>query len=100
MHYSPKTPLYLYDTRLALLTESQRLAVQNSPHAALVFGAGELPLCQNIVLADEPNQAAHDLYSALHQLDALNCKQLLVELPPNTPAWLAIVDKLRRAAQV
>ncbi|MFM9912372.1 MAG: L-threonylcarbamoyladenylate synthase [Methylophilaceae bacterium] len=99
VHYSPQTPLHLYATRLALLAESQRLAAQNSPHAALLFGAGELPLCQNIVLADEANQAAHALYSALHQLDALNCKQLLVELPPNTPTWLAILDKLRRAAQ-
>jgi L-threonylcarbamoyladenylate synthase len=38
------------------------------------------------------------LYAALHELDQENLPWIAVELPPDTPAWTAIHDRLRRAA--
>jgi len=63
-----------------------------------LIGEGPAPVCKSVNL---PNQAAHvaeQLYSALHTMDAFNVEQLLVETPPNAPEWLAILDRLTRAA--
>ncbi len=38
------------------------------------------------------------LYEVLHQADAENCNWIAVDLPPNTPEWEAVHDRLRRAA--
>ena len=40
------------------------------------------------------------LYAALRELDAADCAQILVEQPPEDPAWAAVRDRLRRAASV
>ena len=44
-------------------------------------------------------QYAHELYGALRALDAQNVDVILVEAPPKTPTWLAINDRLARAAR-
>jgi len=44
-------------------------------------------------------QYARELYGALRALDAQNVDVILVEAPPKTPAWLAINDRLGRAAR-
>ncbi|MCZ7562654.1 MAG: hypothetical protein M5U08_01690 [Burkholderiales bacterium] len=46
-----------------------------------------------------PARYAHALYAHLRALDAQNVGQILVELPPQTPAWAAINDRLARAAR-
>lgn len=38
------------------------------------------------------------LYAALHTLDAMRLERIVVELPPEGDAWLAVHDRLRRAA--
>lgn len=48
--------------------------------------------------AGEPRQYAHDLYANLHALDSAGADLILVETPPQTPEWLAIQDRLTRAA--
>ena len=46
----------------------------------------------------EPAGFAHDLYASLRELDALGCVRILVQQPPAGEAWLAVNDRLRRAA--
>jgi L-threonylcarbamoyladenylate synthase len=41
---------------------------------------------------------AHGLYAALRTLDASAGHLLLVERPPQSEDWLAVNDRLRRAA--
>jgi L-threonylcarbamoyladenylate synthase len=41
---------------------------------------------------------ASRLYAALHALDAMGCRLILVERPPESGAWLGVQDRLRRAA--
>jgi L-threonylcarbamoyladenylate synthase len=38
------------------------------------------------------------LYEILHQADAGNYNWIAVDIPPNTPEWEAIHDRLKRAA--
>ena len=97
LHYSPRTPLFLFKDRATLILESQLLKQSHKSCAALLLGAGDTPDCQLLQLADNPQQVAEQLYSALHHLDALKQDRILVELPPNTIAWAAVLDRLRRA---
>ena len=43
-------------------------------------------------------QAAHDLFSVLRDLDARGVTQIWVQLPPDTPEWEGVRDRLQRAA--
>jgi len=95
LHYSPKTPIKLFQSREALIN-----FVQNSKKscAALLIGKGVMPNCKHVILPKQAAKAAEKLYSALHTMDAFNVEQLLVETPTNAPAWQAILDRLTRAA--
>ena len=40
---------------------------------------------------------AQRLYAALRELDSAGCEAILIEAPPESPAWDAVRDRLRRA---
>jgi L-threonylcarbamoyladenylate synthase len=94
LHYSPRTPIKLFTSRQHLL----EFASTQKNCAALIFGAGETPNCVYFSLQNQPEAAAELLYDTLHKMDTLNADLLLVETPPNTPEWLAVLDRLTRAA--
>ena len=94
LHYSPKTPIQLFASREELVV----FAASQKNYAALLIGAGEAPNCPHFSLPNSPDAAAERLYDSLHQLDALKADVLLVEAPPISPEWLAILDRLSRAA--
>jgi L-threonylcarbamoyladenylate synthase len=48
--------------------------------------------------ADTAEQAAHDVFSVLRDLDARGVTQIWVQLPPDTPEWEGVRDRLQRAA--
>ena len=61
---------------------------------ALVFGpAGYRALSMPL----NPAEYGKRLYSGLHDLDAEGAQEIQVEMPPDTPEWAAIWDRLRRA---
>ena len=99
LHYAPKTPIKLFESRAALVdfakTSSQKCA-------ALLVGeignSDKLPGCNYVNLPDNAEQFAERLYSTLHTMDTQNVELLLIEVPPNAPEWLAILDRLSRAA--
>ncbi|WP_295520734.1 L-threonylcarbamoyladenylate synthase [Limnohabitans sp. Rim8] len=43
-------------------------------------------------------EAAHDVFSVLRDLDARGVTQIWVQLPPDTPEWEGVRDRLQRAA--
>jgi len=47
--------------------------------------------------ADATGYAAR-LYDALHTLDDAGCDVIVVERVPDSPAWVGVADRLRRAA--
>jgi L-threonylcarbamoyladenylate synthase len=50
------------------------------------------------VLSADPREYAADLYAALHRLDDAGVATILVQEPPQTEDWLAVRDRLGRAA--
>lgn len=75
-HYRPSTPLHLLPR-----------------DAAPPAGRGEW-LC----VGNDPQAFAASLYQNLHELDRRGLDWIAVELPPDTPEWAGVLDRLRRAA--
>jgi L-threonylcarbamoyladenylate synthase len=92
LHYSPRTPIQLFTSRADLISQA------NGRTAALLLGAGAVPNCSYFELNNNAADVAQKLYDTLHKMDALNAEKLLIETPPNAPEWLAILDRLTRAA--
>jgi L-threonylcarbamoyladenylate synthase len=97
LHYSPRTPMLLFSNKVTLMHEFAALTQAQKQCAALLIGPGDAPNCNVIQLPSQPEDVAERLYSALHALDDLKVDCLLVELPPNTPEWAAVLDRLNRA---
>jgi L-threonylcarbamoyladenylate synthase len=49
-------------------------------------------------MPSQPDQAAHELFSVLRELDAEGVQIIWVEDPPDDPAWDGVRDRLQRAA--
>lgn len=98
-HYAPKTKLELVDAhdfaaRFAALGD-QAVAVMAS-RAVLDELMGEPTMV--IESPSDLHQYGRDLYENLHRLDRAGAQRILIELPPQLPAWAAINDRLGRAA--
>jgi len=98
-HYAPQTPLMLMEGDLVLELAASLLR-QGKRVAVLAFSA-QRPVLRGLDWIAAPRDAAgyaHGLYASLRRLDELRCDTILVEKPPQTPAWAAINDRLARAA--
>jgi L-threonylcarbamoyladenylate synthase len=49
-------------------------------------------------IPSDPALCAEQLYRALHELDARNYDWIAIDLPPDTPEWAGVRDRLLRAA--
>jgi L-threonylcarbamoyladenylate synthase len=87
-HYSPRT-------RLILVRSASELPDRTG---AYVWRAALGPTARAVRMPLDAQPYAAELYRVLHQLDAENWPWIAVEMPPDTPDWLAIRDRLRRAA--
>ncbi|CAG0930841.1 MAG: threonylcarbamoyl-AMP synthase [Rhodocyclaceae bacterium] len=98
-HYAPRTPLQLVSSD-GLLFALRNALVAGEKVAVLAPTAQAIS--HDLVTwkqsPAEPAGFAHDLYASLRALDALGCVRLLVQQPPAGEAWLAVNDRLRRAA--
>ncbi|CAN5283151.1 L-threonylcarbamoyladenylate synthase [soil metagenome] len=95
-HYAPRTPMLLL-SRAALEAEASQQAALGKHVRALVLGA--LPAgTRGQVLPADAHAYAHGLYAAMRALDNDGSHLLLVEQPPQGGDWLAVHDRLRRAA--
>ena len=95
-HYAPRTPMLMLP-RAALKVEAEQQHAFGKRVRLLALDA--LPAYgEGLVLPSEPAAFAHGLYAALRELDAMGANLLLVERPPDAPDWLAVHDRLRRAA--
>jgi L-threonylcarbamoyladenylate synthase len=95
-HYAPRTPMLLL-AREQMEREATQQRALGQRVALLALGA----LPEGFAGEALPAQAqayAHGLYAALRALDAGGAHLLLVQRPPEGLAWLAVHDRLRRAA--
>jgi L-threonylcarbamoyladenylate synthase len=95
-HYAPATPLRLVP-RGGAAAEAASVA---GGAAVLAFAPAPAGLGAAWVEApSEPDAYARALYATLRDLDALGRLAIIVEEPPATDAWLAVRDRLARAAR-
>ena len=105
-HYAPRAPLEMnYSIGLhrvkALLDAGE--VVGWLCHAAGLLDYrrkhGEVfPGLYALQMPDDPEAYAAVLYDRLHELDNLGVTRIIVDAVPNTEVWLAIRDRLQRAA--
>jgi L-threonylcarbamoyladenylate synthase len=89
-HYSPRTSLYLV-TAGRLPEPGQGIYLQHHHPPTRT----DVP---TRLMPDSAADYAAVLYRQLHEVDAGNYDWIAVDLPPNTPDWEAIQDRLKRAA--
>lgn len=87
-HYSPRTPLLLVDGPKSVPGRT----------GAYVWRKKSGLVSRSVHMPASPAEYAARLYAVLHELDQENLPWIAVELPPDTPAWTAIRDRLNRAA--
>jgi L-threonylcarbamoyladenylate synthase len=89
-HYSPRTRLVLVtDGNVPRDGNGAYLQLRHSPVNAVA---------EVVQMPGDAEAYAVQLYSTLHRLDAHAHDWLAVDEPPDTPAWEAVRDRLRRAA--
>ncbi|MBL7255140.1 L-threonylcarbamoyladenylate synthase [Paractinoplanes lichenicola] len=87
-HYAPRATL-----RLVKEVDQTGLS---GPVGVLTYEGADVEGAE--VLSADPREYAADLYAALHRLDDAGVATILVREPPQTEDWLAVRDRLGRAA--
>lgn len=102
-HYAPSTPLQVVPTQS--LAETARRCVAGGQRVGILYieTDAELPPCSEIELqrfALPRNAEVYGqlLYAVLREADTAGLHRLLVEQAPEGEAWLAVRDRLSRAA--
>ncbi|MDE2177919.1 MAG: threonylcarbamoyl-AMP synthase [Xanthomonadaceae bacterium] len=90
-HYAPVTPLELLDGA------ALRARLHETGVLALTHGI-DIGAAAGLRLPADAAGYARGFYAALRELDARGARQLLVEAPPEDPAWAGVRDRLQRAA--
>jgi L-threonylcarbamoyladenylate synthase len=94
-HYAPRTPLEVTPNSGERVEE---LSGQGLRVGWLTYeNTGPTPTLRIILPRDAAGYAA-GLYAALHRLDDAGLDRIIVETPPPGDEWLAVHDRLRRAA--
>jgi L-threonylcarbamoyladenylate synthase len=82
-HYSPQTPVTVI-----------------APTSTQIPSGGKVVILRpdGQSLPADPAGYAAALYARLHELDEEGFDRILIEIPPDTPEWVGIRDRIRRAA--
>lgn len=100
-HYAPRARIEVFDdaSRTAAARSAERYEARGDTVGALVLTPLDAQVTHPMQMPNDPAAYARALYHALHTLDALGCRVVLVESPPDTAAWAGVRDRLIRAAQ-
>ncbi len=93
-HYAPKTPAMLVPPHEL----DAEIARRVDTVAVLAFSKPDERVDYWIRMPKEPQAYAQRLYAALRELDSARCATILIESPPETAEWIAVRDRLQRAA--
>lgn len=96
-HYAPNTSFYLTDN-IEMMLKTFPLAgtgIVAFKNLSTLILSGNQEVLSTIGNLDE---AAHNLYKALHRLDSLKLDRIIAERVPNIGIGIAINDRLERAA--
>jgi len=108
IHYSPVASMFRFEAEQ--VSQAAEWCRQNPGNAGLILvsaRSGGLPSLQNaakpacklLLMPDRPDEYAQKLYAILHQADEQGAKAILIEIPPDEPAWIAVRDRITRASK-
>ena len=97
-HYAPRTPVELVDSRALHAVVAARAAAGPVAVLARRPAPAAVPGVQWRQLPGDAQSYGRELYAALRELDAAAGDLIVVESVPLDSAWLAVRDRLRRAA--
>ena len=96
-HYAPRLPL-----KLVHPDQTEAYVRQQAGTAIAVLARRGRPRDSKVALwqvaPELPEDYARSLYAALRRLDDSGCRMIVVEEPPQLPEWVAVRDRLARAA--
>ena len=98
-HYAPRAKLRLMTPEQ--LRSAFEVLGKSSVNAVAVYFRTVTPgrsIRAYRAMPDNPGAAAHELFSALRELDGTGAALIWVETPPDAPAWEGVRDRLQRAA--
>jgi L-threonylcarbamoyladenylate synthase len=88
-HYSPKT-------RIVLVSRGHLPREGRGAYLWLDYNSAAASRQR---MPEKPEEYAAEIYGALHRLDRERFDWIAVEMPPDSPEWTAIRDRLLRAAE-
>lgn len=101
-HYAPKAKLVLlrWDSVEGLKSQIGNYKLQTRDvHVVAHTNIPLQPEFERVsVIPHDPEAFARALYAELHRCDEEGAKLIVVEAPPDEPAWRGIIDRLTRAA--
>jgi L-threonylcarbamoyladenylate synthase len=97
-HYAPRTPVELVAP--AAVADAVSAHQRDGEHVAVLAppSPAEAAAVAWIVASPEAETYGRDLYSHLRTLDQAGADVIVVATPPDGPAWVAVQDRLTRAA--
>lgn len=98
-HYAPRAQVMLVEADL--LVEVSRILIAEGRRVAALAREAKQPLLPPLrwhAMPPDPEGYARELYDALRTLDDDGAEVIVAERPPLHEAWLAIGDRLQRAA--
>jgi L-threonylcarbamoyladenylate synthase len=96
-HYAPRAPLELAEDGGRRVEELRRADLRVGWLTFEAPPADHAEVVAVVMPRDAEGYAAR-LYEALHALDGRGVDRIIVTLPPDSQEWLAVRDRLRRAA--
>jgi L-threonylcarbamoyladenylate synthase len=101
-HYSPRARVLLSNWNNSKQARDIILRNGAKAEATHVIAYEKIPADAGFaavaVIPHDPEAYARALYAELHRCDDAGAKFILIEMPPATPEWEGIRDRLRRAA--
>jgi L-threonylcarbamoyladenylate synthase len=101
-HYAPRAKVRLMSAQditaklQALGPHANNLGLWSAERPSTQEGLGSGMLWRQQATTAE--EAAHDLFGVLRDLDARGVTQIWVQLPPDSPEWEGVRDRLQRSA--
>lgn len=101
-HYSPKARLVVASWRNETDLKSEMVRWKCRPGSTHIIAHTQIPSGEGFgrvaVIPHDAAAFARAIYAELHRCDEGGAECILVEAPPEGPAWRAIADRLQRAA--
>lgn len=101
-HYAPHARLVVASWENEQQFEAVLRSCASPPESTHILAHRRIPNTSQgarvCVIPHDPEAFGRALYAELHRCDETGASLILVEAPPEEPAWSAILDRLRRAA--